>query len=517
MRTQGMSTLTWWILLAASAGTAGCASSVVIEATGSAGGTGGGGAAASAVGSGGATTASSSDATSSTTGNGGTGSGGNGSGGNGGGGGGTCPGGPCWMKRFGSGREVSRAVGFDSAHNIIVMGEFVDALDFGGGPLPILGRADLFVAALDVSGRHLWSRSFGSPENITDGQALAIDPAGSLIIGGSTDRVIDFGGGPRCVSFAQQGFVLKLDAGGRHVFSNCFGDLNGEIFEPLNMAADASGNTFIAGRFSGIVDFGGGPLDSSAGALFVGKLDPAGHLVWIETYGGPGGAADIRSMAGADGDLLLTGDLYGTIDFGGGPLRSGAVGVAPSNVFMARLGSSGDHIWSKVFASRGEQHGLGIAVDPAGRVAVTGGMKDTVDFGGGPLTSVGYDDIYLASFDTAGNPLWSRRFGGPNADIGRTLGYDGTGNVVLVAEPGSDLDFGGGATVGRLSGFALVRFDPAGNFIDQRYTDEALVTGMAMSGGQIALTGQPREATVDLGFGPITGPSNDVFVGVLSP
>jgi hypothetical protein len=39
--------------------------------------------------------------------------------------------------------------------------------------------------------------------------------------------------------------------------------------------------------------------------------------------------------------------------------------------------------------------GLHVAADASGNVLVTGRFERTVDFGGGPLTSTGGDDVFL--------------------------------------------------------------------------------------------------------------------------
>jgi hypothetical protein len=47
------------------------------------------------------------------------------------------------------------------------------------------------------------------------------------------------------------------------------------------------------------------------------------------------------------------------------------------------------------------ENGFGVAVDGSGDVIVTGYFDDTVDFGGGPLSSAGGWDIFLVKFTAA--------------------------------------------------------------------------------------------------------------------
>jgi hypothetical protein len=51
-------------------------------------------------------------------------------------------------------------------------------------------------------------------------------------------------------------------------------------------------------------------------------------------------------------------------------------------------------------------------VDVSGDVYLTGGFDGIIDFGGGPLTSAGSGDIFLASYTSSGAHRFSKRFGG---------------------------------------------------------------------------------------------------------
>jgi hypothetical protein len=94
----------------------------------------------------------------------------------------------------------------------------------------------------------------------------------------------------------------------------------------------------------------------------------------------------------ANGDVVVTGVFFDTVDFGGGPLTSAGNG----DIFVAKYSASdGSHLWSRRFGGTSFEEGSGVAVDANGDVVVTGRFHGTVDFGGGPLTSAGIADIFL--------------------------------------------------------------------------------------------------------------------------
>ena len=96
----------------------------------------------------------------------------------------------------------------------------------------------------------------------------------------------------------------------------------------------------------------------------------------------------------ASGNVVLTGTFYGTVDFGGGALTSAGSG----DIFVAKFGSGGAHLWSKRFGDGDYQYGIAVAVDASENAIVTGYFFGTVDFGGGAFTSAGSQDIFVVKF-----------------------------------------------------------------------------------------------------------------------
>jgi len=102
------------------------------------------------------------------------------------------------------------------------------------------------------------------------------------------------------------------------------------------------------------------------------------------------------------------------------------------------------HLWSKRFGGSYYDYGYSISVDSSGNVYITGYFKSSmIDFGGGALTNAGVTDIFLAKFDSNGNHLWSKRFGGSSVDWGSSVSVDSSGNVYGTGYFGSNVDFGG--------------------------------------------------------------------------
>jgi hypothetical protein len=95
----------------------------------------------------------------------------------------------------------------------------------------------------------------------------------------------------------------------------------------------------------------------------------------------------------AAGNIVVIGDVSGSVDFGGGTLTSAGTG---SDVFVASFDGGGTLRWAKIFSSPAALHGLTIAADPTCHVLVAGGFQGALDLGGVPLWSGTARDVFVA-------------------------------------------------------------------------------------------------------------------------
>ncbi|HAF67779.1 MAG TPA: hypothetical protein DCL16_01555, partial [Acidimicrobiaceae bacterium] len=66
---------------------------------------------------------------------------------------------------------------------------------------------------------------------------------------------------------------------------------------------------------------------------------------------------------------------------------------------------------SITFGGTGTDFGRGVAVDGSGNVYTTGNFQDTVNFGGGNVTSAGSYDAFVTKLNAAGAHQWTTTFG----------------------------------------------------------------------------------------------------------
>lgn len=374
---------------------------------------------------------------------------------------------PLWKKPADETAEgMARGVATDDDGNVIVTGDFSGTLDLGAGPM--LGQSDVFLAKFDAAGNTLWSTRF-----VSDGphiaEAVTVDGDGGIILAGSFAGTIDLGGGA-LVSAAKDGFVAKFDAAGAHLWSKSFARAAAQ-----ELAVGPSGSIVVTGVFEGMTTLGGGPVLVSAGGtdMYIVELDTDGNQVWSKSFGNSDYQDYPYVVVDSSEDIVLVGDLAGTIDFGGGPLIEDVYQA----IFVARFDADGGYVWSEKYGDGSWQTATGLALDPADNIVVSVRNLGSIDFGGGPLNS----GNVVARLAPTGAYLWSvdhpLMFAANIAvDSAGNIASVGSARVAKIASDGALL-WDRSLTAGAEAGYARVVFD---------VTDNPIVVGMVPSSPFIA-------------------------------
>ena len=386
---------------------------------------------------------------------------------------------------------------------------------------PSLGpTADVFVAEYSPSGSYMWSRVIGA-ESAEEAKGVATDSTGNVLVTGYQGSYgVDYGGGPQFVRAGNDIFIAKYSSAGSWVWSKTIGGYGYD--QGSAVAADALGNAFVTG-YIGVstigVDFGGGALFSAGGSdAFLAKYSTTGVHLWSKRFGGAGNDNGLGVGTDAAGNVIVTGTFDGTVDFGGGGLTSAGL----RDIFVAKYSPLGLHLWSARFGGSGDDVVYSLAVDPAGDLAVAGKFQGSVGFGGAVLTSAGGDDAFLVKLAGAsGAHLWSKRFGAASGDIATSVAVDGSSNVVVAGYYAGSVDFGGGPLASLGYDVFVAKYSPSGlHTWSRRYgsADSQLADGVAASpAGDVTVAGFFNNA-IDFGTGLLTSAgAYDAFVSSIGP
>ncbi|MDI6809637.1 MAG: hypothetical protein QME66_11745 [Candidatus Eisenbacteria bacterium] len=171
------------------------------------------------------------------------------------------------------------------------------------------------------------------------------------------------------------------------------------------------------------------------GDVLLTKFNPAGDHLWTRTLGGAEYDGGYSLVQSSDGALVVAG---WTKSFGSG---------AP-DVLLSKLDAKGGHLWTRILGGVRGDYALSLIQTTDKGFVVTG---YTQSYGAGS------SDVLLCKFDSNGNHVWTRVFGGPGWDQGRWVIQTIDGGIAVTGETDS---FGPGD-----KDMFLSKFDAKGNHL----------------------------------------------------
>jgi len=311
-----------------------------------------------------------------------------------------------WAKRLGGTySDAGCCVAVDRSDNAVLTGRFTSInADYGNGwTLSCSGSQSIALVKLSGStGSTLWAKAYGG-SGYNQPQGLAVDRNGDAVITGYFMTATDLGGGSLASAGANDIFLAKYSGvDGSYKWGKRLGSTSGD--SGVGVATDpTTGNVVVTGGYNGVVDFGGGGLDTfNNGGIYLAGFDPSGNYLWATATGG-GGDAGMGVSIDSSGNLALTGKASYAIYFGG---SLSLLGNGQMNVFVAAFTLSGNsapaYRWAKTVGatSSGASVGNAVALDPLGHILVGGSFTAGVDFGGISATAgaPGYSSGFLTQY-----------------------------------------------------------------------------------------------------------------------
>ncbi len=390
-----------------------------------------------------------------------------------------------WQATYGDNyHQAAFGVAAAESGSVHITGYANSIVDFGGGQLSCWGQ-DMFVAKLDESGGHAWSKVFWAG-NTQQGNAVAVDSDDRVVLTGWLAGQVDFGvagaggsGGGGCAGGAAgaggagpSGVVVgqnagsialaRFDADGCLDWAKDFDETNSPQIGKA-VATDADGAIALAGQFRGRVDLAGGAIDDGVDDLssahnsyhdiFVAKFAPSGEHVWskaLKDFTSTSSYGDKAAEAVAidsNGNVVVAGYVRGEVDLG-----AGEVTASGQDIFVAKYAAAdGAHLWSQVIVVDGDQAALALASDGQDNVVLTGHLEGTVYFippWGGMVQGGSDDSAFVAKLGADGGLLWVKDFvEGAGRQVGMSVAVDARDNIALTGRFQSTLELGDGCAL----------------------------------------------------------------------
>jgi len=182
-------------------------------------------------------------------------------------------------------------------------------------------------------------------------------------------------------------------------------------------------------------------------------------------------------------DAEVHGNQIGTIGSFDGALTFNPTNPVPNvshngggDILLNIYTTSGQLLVSKAFGGAGIDWSRSLDFDKWGNIYVTGTFSGSVNFdrsttGSFTKTSNGGTDVFLAKFDSIGNAIWVKTFGGTSNDEGINVVVNASSEVIVTGTYSGTVDFDPNSAIQNATSNSnstdifLSKFDSAGNLI----------------------------------------------------
>jgi len=244
----------------------------------------------------------------------------------------------------------------------------------------------------------LWTKTYGGSSQDYAFSVQLTSDGGYIMVG----QTFSFGNGSNDV------YLVKTDANGHTLWTGTYGGAYEDLGRCVRQTSD--GGYIIVGFTT---SFGAGNRD-----VYLIKTNEYGIALWTKTFGGLYEERGYWVQQTSDDGYIIVGQ---TRSFGAGG----------GDVYLIKTDSMGNTIWTKTFGGPGYDFCRSVQQTPDGGYILAG---QTGSFGAGDW------DMYLIKTDANGDSLWTRTYGGPDEDLGCSVGLTSDGGYIVT---GGAKSFGG--------------------------------------------------------------------------
>ncbi|MCI0540375.1 MAG: SBBP repeat-containing protein [Verrucomicrobiales bacterium] len=336
-----------------------------------------------------------------------------------------------WVRQIGGlDNETPGGIAVDKNGDCYVTGGFKGTTSFEDQKLTSLGATDVFTAKYSSNGSLLWVRHGGGPNNDSpdNTNGIAVDQDGNVYVTGSFEASATFASTLLSAVVGEGLFLVKYDSKGDIVWISQSESPEGKAsVTAVDVAADASGNSYVTGSLVGTVKLGDASISNTGAAtVYLAKFDPSGKSVWI--HAGYGSGAGLSVDVDSSGNSYITGVFRkGEAGFGDKALP----GSGEDDIFIAKYDSGGELQWAKRPGSSYYDTGWSISVDSAGNSYVAGFLAPSAKFDSQVPQGFGGLDIFVAKYNTSGGVIWTKTAGGDGDNVAYGIAADRAGNLYV--------------------------------------------------------------------------------------
>lgn len=333
------------------------------------------------------------------------------------------------------------------------------------------GFTDCYILKLDSNGNFIWAISFGGSK-LDSPRGIVVDENGNIYCTGEFYETVDFDPSPNISNLngansKSNGFVLKLDSNGNHIWSVKIG--SGSRVLPKDIGINDNNGVLVVGGFDGYIDGNGDSLgvipiySEGQKDIFVLSIDTLGAFTHFDHYGGTGDEYATSIATPNDNIGGLAGNYITCVFDSNINLHNGHNHISNGGTDLLIIGfywniQQGSYIYfSKSIGGIGIENSFHVTNDnenisaPYSGFYVTGRFTDSVNFNPYGQSQINVSngglDIFIQKYSYEGNHLWTKTFGSTYHEISRDITSDNDGNVFVVGDFANQIDFDPGINI----------------------------------------------------------------------
>lgn len=335
---------------------------------------------------------------------------------------------------------LSRGIASSTGASVVV-GSFGKEVDLGKGTITSKMtdggfQNDAFVATYGETGGAQWAFSIGESGLYAAVGAVAADSKGQIFVGGQIQGKTTLG--PASPD-ENNGRVWLASLQPDQTVKFAVGIENSQGITLRGMAVGPDGRLVVAAELFGEASLGGetftAPLDKRM--VVVGSFDAEGKHQWSASYSDPQLDLSVNGLSvGADGSVwvvggataYLPGDVY---DAQGLAMRFNPGAKAPQ--------------WTRLLQGEGEQFLTSVVAHPDGGAVATGYFRNELLGEEGPLLQGAQDlDAVVLGLSAEGSPRVLAHWGGPDDQVALGVALSNKKRLAFTGYYSGTVDFGTG-------------------------------------------------------------------------
>ena len=333
----------------------------------------------------------------------------------------------------GKGAENISGIYVEPNGSFYITGYFISEAKFGDIKVKAAGNkvfqsVTLFVAKYNTSGDPIWvktSKNTGSDS----GNGITMDIQGNLYVIATFDGQILYDGKTATSAGKNDMCLIKINNAGNCDWIKSYGTKNEDI---ANTILYSKSKLFIAGNSQ---------TETGGYAGYVAEISPeSGAVKWTKNIGTVKGNIE-KITKDQEANLIVTGSMEGANKDG-------------YDLFVNKINSeNGSDVWIKKFRSN-QARGKDVVCDGFGNIYVTGSFIDSLRLDGFYLSTMEFDEVFLAKLNANGKTTLAKSFGHNKRDIGCKLILKNT-----AGDFSTNIEFGSSSLAGGDNSAFMTNFD----------------------------------------------------------